>query len=112
VAVTKALSLTKAPVHLLLGGIAKGEDFSVLSKHNFPNIAGYYIFGQAQQEISAALNTNLAQAHNNLREAFSAAQQAAKAGDAILLSPGCASYDQFTDFTERGHLFRKLVESL
>jgi len=111
VAVTKALSMTHGPVHLLLGGQAKGEDFSALRPEYFPHIAGYYIFGQAQQEISEALKSSRVLSYKNLEQAFRSAQQSAKAGDTILLSPACASYDQFRDYTERGELFKSLVES-
>lgn len=112
VAVTKALSLFHNTVHLLLGGQAKGEDFSALKPEYFPNIKGYYIFGQAEPEIKQALNTPKAHSFENLSAAFKSAQLSAKAGDTILLSPGCASFDQFKDYTERGELFRSLVENI
>ena len=112
VAVIKALSLTKNPVHLLLGGVAKGEDFAALSPEFFSHIAGYYVYGQAQAQIIKELNTNLATRLNNLEEALNTAYLRAKPGDTILLSPGCASFDQFKDYAERGNLFRFLVESI
>lgn len=112
VAVTKALSLAQGQVHLLLGGQAKGEDFSALRPEYFPHISGYYIFGQAEPEIKQALCTTKAHSFENLSAAFKSAQKSAKAGDTILLSPGCASFDQFKDYTERGELFRSLVENI
>ena len=112
VAVTKALSLSEGPVHLLLGGKAKGEDFSALRPEYFPNICGYYVFGEAEPEIIRALDTPKARPYTNLAAAFKSAQEHATAGDTILLSPGCASYDQFKDYTERGKLFRTLVENI
>ncbi|HBG09313.1 MAG TPA: UDP-N-acetylmuramoyl-L-alanine--D-glutamate ligase, partial [Firmicutes bacterium] len=48
----------------------------------------------------------------NLGQAVAAAQEQAEPGDCVLLSPACASYDQYADFTERGAHFRKLVYEL
>ena len=101
-----------APCICLLGGQAKGEDFSALKPEYFPQIAGYYVFGQAKLDIIKALNTPKAYSYINLKEAFYAAQKEAKAGHSVLLSPGCASYDQFQDYTQRGQLFRSLVENI
>jgi UDP-N-acetylmuramoylalanine--D-glutamate ligase len=112
IAVTKALSMTKNPVHLLLGGCAKGDDFTLLQKSNFPHIKAYYVFGQDKYNILKSLNTPHAFEYTNLEQSFLAAQRNAQAGDVILLSPACASYDQFNNFNERGELFRKLVENI
>lgn len=109
VSVTKALSMFKQPTHLLLGGFFKGEDFLALRQAYFPHIKGYYVFGAAQHKIIQDLQSDKALAYPKLAQAFLAAQKASKPGDVVLLSPGCASYDEFSNFVERGEKFRELV---
>jgi|SRR5579871_1377613 len=109
VAVRRALSMFRSPTHLLLGGIEKGEDFSQLSPDHFSHIAGYYVFGQAAPKIMSELNSSKANLADNLKNAFTLAQSRAKHGDIVLLSPGCASFDQFNDYHHRGETFRALV---
>lgn len=109
VSVMKALSMVKSPVHLLLGGIDKGEDFSALSIKNFPHIQGYYIYGQSRHKIACDISSPMASIHADLKSALALAQNKAQAGDTILLSPGCASYDQFDNFGHRGDVFKKIV---
>ncbi len=111
VAVEKALSgIKNRRVHLLLGGVAKGESFSSL--RNFSQVVGFYVFGQAKAQIIQDLKPRTAYLGQDLRAAFQQALTQAQPGDCVLLSPGCASYDQFTDYTERGQLFAKLVSDL
>jgi UDP-N-acetylmuramoylalanine--D-glutamate ligase len=109
-AVKKALTLVNEPIHLLLGGIAKGESFSSLCRENFPHVARYYVYGRDQQKILADLSCDIAEAHSDLSHAFFAALNKAQAGQTILLSPGCASYDQFEDYQHRGNLFKSLMQ--
>lgn len=110
VAVMRALEMINSPVHLLLGGIEKGEDFSKLHKKYFPHIAGFYIFGQAKEKIAQALNEENTFA--DLKSAMMEANMRAKAGDTILLSPGCASYDQFDNYIHRGEVFKEIFAKL
>lgn len=110
-AVKKALTMFDANTHLLLGGIEKGEDFSMLSQKYFPHVKKYYVFGKAAPTILAALNSSSAIQFCDLKTAFSDAIRNAIKGDVVLLSPGCASYDQFDDYQHRGETFRKLVEN-
>lgn len=108
-AVLKALSMYQAPTHLLLGGIEKGEDFSVLNNTAYPHIRGYYVYGDAKEKIVKELNSPLATAFITLEQALQQAIKKGQSGDVILLSPGCASYDQFDDYHHRGETFKKLV---
>lgn len=112
VAVSKALAMVKGPVHLLLGGIEKGEDFSVLSTKNFPNIKGYYIYGRATEKIALDLSSPLALTYPDLKAAMLGAKAKASVGDTILLSPGCASYDQFDNYAHRGDVFKQLFKQI
>jgi UDP-N-acetylmuramoylalanine--D-glutamate ligase len=98
-------------VRLIAGGRAKQQDFSPLA----PLVAGrcraVYLIGEAADDLSAALNQTgvpLERVHD-LEHAVSAARAAAAAGDTVLLSPACASYDQYPDFEARGDHFRSLV---
>ncbi len=110
VAVEKALASIEGPVHLLLGGYDKGEDFSSLKQ--VAHVAGFYVYGQATEKIMAELKDPRAQKQPTLREAFNAALSKAAPGSTVLLSPGCASYDQFKDYIERGQLFNTLVHNI
>jgi UDP-N-acetylmuramoylalanine--D-glutamate ligase len=102
------------PVHLILGGSRKGESFDALASAVGPNVRCAYLIGEAADEIAAALEAagvRHARA-GDLETAVRAASAAARPGDVVLLSPACASYDQFRDFEERGERFRALVEAL
>ena len=102
------------PVHLILGGSLKGESFDELAHAIGPNVRGAYLIGEAADEIGRALDAaGIAyQRAGDLETAVAAAAKAAAPGDVVLLSPACASYDQFRDFEQRGDTFRALVESL
>jgi UDP-N-acetylmuramoylalanine--D-glutamate ligase len=109
VAVEKALTMSSKPTHLLLGGIDKGEDFGALSPKHFPHVVAYYVYGQSRQKILKDLKGQNTFVCENLAEAVSLAQARARPGELILLSPACASWDQFANFAERGELFKSLV---
>lgn len=110
VAIMKALSMIKSPVHLLLGGMDKGEDFSQIEQAAFPQIKGYYAFGRSASKIARELE--LKDTYADLTTAFTKALSHAQKGDTILLSPGCASFDQFDNYAHRGDVFKTLVSKL
>jgi UDP-N-acetylmuramoylalanine--D-glutamate ligase len=96
------------PVHLILGGSRKGEDFGPLAAALGPNVRGVYVIGETADELAAAIPQ--AQKVGDLPSALSSIE--AEPGEIVLLSPACASYDQFRDFEERGEEFRRLVQNL
>jgi UDP-N-acetylmuramoylalanine--D-glutamate ligase len=96
------------PVHLILGGSRKGEDFAPLAAAIGPNVRSIHLIGETAGELAAAIP----QAHDDGDLASAVAHVDAQPGDAVLLSPACASYDQFRDFEERGEEFRRLVQNL
>jgi UDP-N-acetylmuramoylalanine--D-glutamate ligase len=96
------------PVHLILGGSRKGEDFQPLAAAIGPNVRSVHLIGETAAELAAAIP----QAHDDGDLASALAHVDAHAGDVVLLSPACASYDQFRDFEERGEEFRRLVQNL
>jgi UDP-N-acetylmuramoylalanine--D-glutamate ligase len=102
------------PVHLILGGSLKGESFEGLAAAIGRNVRRVYLIGEAAGEIAAALDrAGIAyDCSADLAAAVQAAAASARPGDVVLLSPACASYDQFRDFEERGETFRRLVEDL
>lgn len=108
-----ALDAFNAPIHLFLGGIDKNEDFSCLSTKNYNKIKGYYIFGSSKEKIASDLRDekNLFLV-DNLSQAVECAFKKSSSGDIFLLSPGCASYDQYENYTKRGAHFKKLFMEL
>jgi UDP-N-acetylmuramoylalanine--D-glutamate ligase len=102
------------PVHLILGGRAKGESFEPLAAAIGPNVRRVYLVGEAADALALVLGGAGVplERSGDLATAFSAAAAAAVPGDAVLLSPACASFDQFADFEERGEEFRRLVRNL
>jgi UDP-N-acetylmuramoylalanine--D-glutamate ligase len=96
------------PVHLILGGSSKGEDFTPLAQAIGPNVRSVHAIGETAQELGAAIPG--AERDGDLATALDSIE--AEPGDVVLLSPACASYDQFRDFEDRGEEFRRLVQNL
>ena len=100
-------------VHWILGGLAKSDDLSACEPH-FPRVAAAYLIGDAAPAFARALDGKVAPVQDcgALNAAVKAAAAAASAGETVLLSPACASFDQFRDFEERGDRFRDLVREI
>jgi UDP-N-acetylmuramoylalanine--D-glutamate ligase len=96
------------PVHLILGGSRKGEDLTPLAAAIGPNVRSVHLIGETAAELAAAIP----QAHDDEDLAAALAHIEAEPGDVVLLSPACASYDQYANFEERGEEFRRLVQNL
>ena len=77
-----------------------------------PKIKKAYLIGASAAEFSCSLKGLDHEICIRLDQAVLSAYQEAKAGDTILLAPGCASFDQFESFEDRGDKFRKLVNAL
>ncbi len=103
----------QASVHLILGGQGKGQDFSSLRDAVQRSCVGVYLIGEDAPLIAAALAGIEAPVEpcETLERAVELAHQRARAGETVLLSPACASFDQFADFEARGERFRELVEA-
>lgn len=101
-------------VHLIAGGRTKAQDFSPLAPLVAERCAAAYLIGEGAGEIAAALAPSGVPLHDcgDIERALLAARAAARPGDVVLLSPACASFDQFADFEARGDAFRALVEAL
>jgi len=101
-----ALASFDAPVHLILGGQGKGQDFEPLREPVAARCAGVYLIGEDAEEIGAVVGGERCE---TLERALDAAAAAARPGEVVLLSPACASFDQFEDFEARGRAFKEMV---
>jgi UDP-N-acetylmuramoylalanine--D-glutamate ligase len=99
-----ALASFDAPVHLILGGLGKGQDFSALRDRAH----AVYLIGEAAEQLEREVGGERC---GDLETAVARARAAAREGDVVLLSPACASFDQFTDYEARGRAFKALVAS-
>ncbi len=97
--------------HLILGGQGKGQDFSALREAVATRCRAVYLIGEDAPRIADALSgVDVAVfACGELERAIGEARDFAQAGEVVLLSPACASFDQFADFEDRGERFRELV---
>jgi UDP-N-acetylmuramoylalanine--D-glutamate ligase len=99
--------------HVILGGRGKAESYDGLALGFEPGDRAYLI-GEAAPELSAALSAHgiLHSLAGTLEQSLADAASAASAPDVVLLSPACASFDQFRSFEHRGEEFRRLVQKL
>jgi UDP-N-acetylmuramoylalanine--D-glutamate ligase len=109
-----ALNSYRGGVHLIAGGRGKQQDFSPLADLVSDRCVAVYLIGEAAPDLARALApTDVAvDSVGDLERAVTAAAAAARAGETVLLSPACASYDQYHDFEARGEHFRALVKAL
>jgi len=104
-------SAGKAAIHVILGGQGKGQDFSTLREQVGRTCRAVYLIGEDAPLLAKALEGVDVQVYEcgDLERAVGRARAAANPGDVVLLSPACASFDQFADFEARGERFRELV---
>ena len=108
-----ALQAFVSPIHLIAGGDGKQQDFSPLAPPVAERCRAVYLIGEAAGEIADALASTGVALHQcgDLERAVALARGAAQDGEVVLLSPACASYDQYPNFEVRGDHFRSLVEA-
>jgi UDP-N-acetylmuramoylalanine--D-glutamate ligase len=118
-ATMRALGAFSGGVHLILGGSLKGASFAVLASVLRAAVAerrvrAVYLAGEAAEAIARDLDAAgvAYRSFPHLADAVHAARAAAAPGDTVLLSPACASFDEFRDFEHRGDSFRALVAEL
>jgi UDP-N-acetylmuramoylalanine--D-glutamate ligase len=100
-------------VHLILGGRDKEGDFTALSQLVRQHVARIYTIGEAADKVTGQLQGKAPiEACGDLGTAVRSAASKAKAGEWVLLSPGCASFDQFDNYEHRGRTFKSLVQGL
>ncbi len=101
-----------ASVILVLGGSEKGSDFSILRGEAGRAARVVLTIGQSAEAIERALEGLDVRRANTLERAVEESARLARPGETVLLSPACASFDQFRDFEHRGERFEELVHSL
>lgn len=112
VSTQKALRSFNKPIVLLLGGLDRGQDFYEL-KDYLENVKLIVAYGESNIRINDfAVQCNIScKVVDTLKEAAECAFNYSQAGDVVLLSPACASWDQFEDFELRGNMFKKYISN-
>jgi len=113
-ATTKALEAFSSPVVLLAGGLDRGNEFDELIPY-LKHVKAVITFGQTAPKIKKAAKKagiELIEHVDNVEQAVFAAFRISDIGDVILLSPACASWDQYKTFEERGDIFINAVHKL
>lgn len=113
-ATQNALAAFNAPVVLLAGGLDRGNEFDELIP-SFINVKAIVTFGQTAEKIEHAAERagiKTIQRVDNVEKAVPAAFELSQSGDVILLSPACASWDQYKTFEVRGDIFIEAVHKL
>jgi UDP-N-acetylmuramoylalanine--D-glutamate ligase len=115
-AALRGLAAYSEPLHLILGGSLKGESFAPLAGaiRERGEVRSLHLVGEASDELAEALRSEGLEYSRarTLENAVSTAAALARPGEIVLLSPACASYDQYANFEERGDQFRRLVAEL
>jgi UDP-N-acetylmuramoylalanine--D-glutamate ligase len=110
---TVALDTFAAPIHLILGGQAKDQDFTTLRGAICARALAVYLIGEDAGRIADDLDGTVPlYVAEDLEAAVRAARGTARGGEIVLLSPASASFDQFADYEQRGRAFKALVTAL
>ncbi len=114
-AAQKSIEALKEPIVLIAGGYDKNSDYTNFVKTFNGKVKKLILIGDTAPIIEETAKENGfldIQKATSLQQAVKLAYDAAKPGDAVLLSPACASWDMFESFEERGRLFKEMVYSL
>ena len=106
-----ALQAFASPIHLIAGGRGKQQDFSALALPVAQRCKAVHLIGEAAGDLASALRSTGVPLHDDgdLEHAVGHARAGADRGDVVLLSPACASYDQYPNYEARGEHFRSLL---
>ncbi|MCX6989091.1 MAG: UDP-N-acetylmuramoyl-L-alanine--D-glutamate ligase [Chlamydiae bacterium] len=112
-AVVQAVMAMKGPVILIAGGVDKGSSYLAWKRPFTERVRELIVFGEAAEKMSRELGLFFKVTRVSfLAEAVHLAASSAVAGDVVLLSPGCSSFDMFRDYAHRGEEFQKCVNQL
>jgi len=107
-----ALAPQQQRLVVILGGVGKGQDFKPLRAALQRYTRAVVLIGEDAEKIAAAIGNQIAQVHAvTLADAIAQARLLAQAGDAVLFSPACASFDMFLNYEERGAQFMAQVQA-
>lgn len=108
-----ALNCINSPVILIAGGRDKGVDYQGILPSAKDKVKEVIVIGEAKDKIKKALNGSLnIRAAQSLEEAVRMAYEKSVPGDYVLFSPMCSSFDMFSDYEERGRVFKNAVRDL
>lgn len=113
-----ALTAFDQPIVLLAGGYDKHVDLMAMAQAIATKTKAVILMGQTAEKLEALIRqtpgctTRISRGHADFRAAFQAALEHSLPGDVVLLSPGCASYDWFRNFADRGDQFTQMVQQL
>ncbi len=111
--VKSALKSFSEPLHLIMGGSLKKEDYSVLKELIQENVKKIYLIGESKKILKETFEDIVdIEEFSEFKDAVLEAQKNSQPGDIVLLSPACASYDMFKNFEERGKYFKSIVEEI
>ncbi len=97
---------------LMAGGVAKGADFSSMAQAVKKYVKVLVLYGEDKEQLVSALQGSASvKLADSFEDAFNIAKSSAENGDAVVLSPACASFDMFKSFEHRGDTFKNLVEA-
>ncbi|MBB5339447.1 UDP-N-acetylmuramoylalanine--D-glutamate ligase [Edaphobacter lichenicola] len=112
-ATMKAVASFSKGIHLILGGKDKDSDYGLMAELLKERVKAVYTIGSAAEKVEHQLHGVVKMvAAGTLEIAVAEAAKAAVAGDVVLLSPACSSFDQFENYEHRGRVFRQLVNEL
>jgi len=114
-AVLKALTaFDERPIIVLLGGRNKGNEFDALAEACAARCRAAVLFGESRPELERAFAASSGEfmVAATLSEAVQTAARTSRPGDVVLLSPACASFDEFSDYEDRGRAFKAMVERM
>lgn len=108
-----ALNTITKPIILIAGGRDKGSNFAIAAEKIKERVKAAILFGEAKEKIKeACAGLVSAKLTANLEEATREAFYLARAGDCVLFSPMCASFDMFSSYAQRGRVFKQIVQGL
>ncbi|MCL6535092.1 MAG: UDP-N-acetylmuramoyl-L-alanine--D-glutamate ligase [Armatimonadetes bacterium] len=114
-ALEKSLQATPKPCLVIAGGVDKNESIAQLAQSLAQHATQVFLIGRDGGAIGAALDAlgyTRWQYVGDLARAVAEARRVAHAGDTVILAPGCASFDQFRNFADRGEQFKRLVREV
>jgi len=108
-----ALKSFDEPIFLILGGLDKGNDYSAIEDLVVRKVKKIYAIGSSAEKIFNYFHNKVkTEIRKDLEEVVTSALSEARAGDVVLLSPACASFDMFENYEHRGKVFKEIVNKI